>query len=120
MPRRPLSGVVRPLKNPRSGRTRSGRSFMRWKLAVPWLAVLFVGPAHRPDPQDQVRAVIEKAIQAHGGEEKLTKVKAVRAKSKGTIHFGGASSPYTNAESWQLPDRIKVVLDTESQGQKLR
>jgi len=85
-----------------------------------WLAVLFLGAVHRLEAQEEVRAIIEKGIQAHGGEEKLAKVKAVQAKSKGTIHFGGARSAYTNAESWQLPDRIRVVMEIDHQGRKLR
>ncbi|HME90451.1 MAG TPA: hypothetical protein VKE49_03445, partial [Myxococcaceae bacterium] len=85
-----------------------------------WLALLFLGAAHRLEAQEEVRSIIDKAIRAHGGEEKLAKVKAVRAKSKGTIHFGGARAAYTNTESWQLPDRIKVVTEIDNQGQKLR
>jgi hypothetical protein len=93
---------------------------MRWNSAAALLTVLCLGTVHRIGAQEGVRTIIEKAIEAHGGEEKLAKVKAVRAKSKGTIHFGGASSAYTNTESWQLPDRIRVVMEIESRGKKLR
>src|SRR5262249_35145096 len=88
-----------------------GGSLMRWNSAMALLTVLFLGTALRLEAQEEVRTIIEKGIQAHGGEEKLAKVKAVRAKSKGMIHFGGASSAYTNTESWQLPDRIRVVME---------
>jgi len=93
---------------------------MRWNSTVAWLPVLLLGMGHRLEAQEEVRPIIDKAIQAHGGEEKLAKVKAVRAKSKGTIHLGGARSAYMNVEAWQLPDRIKVVMEMENQGQRLR
>src|SRR5262249_4398512 len=93
---------------------------MRWNSIMAWLAVLFFGVGHLLEAQEEVRSIIDKAIRAHGGEEKLAKVKSVRAKSKGTIHFGGVRAAYTNTESWQLPDRIKVVTEIDNQGQKLR
>src|SRR5262245_25171045 len=93
---------------------------MRWMLTMAWITLLLLGMGHRLEAQEEVRSIIDKGIQAHGGEEKLAKVKAVRAKSKGTIYLGGARSAYSNVESWQLPDRIKVVMEIDHQGQKLR
>src|SRR5262249_25818005 len=112
--------IQSPFKNPAPARIHFGGSFMRWISTMAWLPVLLLGMGHRLEAQEEVRSIIDKAIRAHGGEEKLAKVKAVRAKSKGTIHFGGARAAYTNAESWQLPDRIKVVTEIDNQGQKLR
>ena len=52
--------------------------------------VLFVaGPARSEDAKD-AKAVLDKAIKALGGEEKLTKaLNGSTWKTKGTINFGG-------------------------------
>jgi hypothetical protein len=56
------------------------------------LAILFVaGPTAtlaRADDKDP-NAILDKAIQAVGGEEKLKKAEAISWKTKGTITFGG-------------------------------
>ncbi len=54
------------------------------KNALMWLAVciaLTVVPRLCAD--EESRAVIEKAVKAHGGEDNLAKLRAVRMKAKG-------------------------------------
>jgi acetyl esterase/lipase len=63
-------------------------------------------------------AVIEKAIKAHGGEEKLAGLAAVTAKSRGTLS-AGAGIPFTLETVWQAPDRIKNIVTLGEGGQKL-
>jgi len=70
-------------------------------VAVPVLA-------QEPDP----RAIIEKAIKAHGGEKVLSKFTAAHSRSKGKIHLG-AGLDFTSEEDVQLPDKYRsaVMLD---------
>jgi hypothetical protein len=79
-----------------------------------------------PSPQDsevaaQARAIIDKAIQAQGGEANLAKQKIVR--QKGTYRRFGDDNQGTPLFSWeqitQLPDRIKNVQKGEIDGQKV-
>jgi hypothetical protein len=75
----------------------------------------------RPFParaQDEVRAIIAKAIKAHGGEEKLEKQKAGILKSKGTVHILGGID-FTEEASFQHPDKVKSVQRLEIMGQKV-
>jgi hypothetical protein len=61
------------------------------------LAVSFVcvsGGNCRADDKDAT-PILEKAIKALGGEEKLSKIKAYSTKTKGTISFGGNDSDFT-------------------------
>src|SRR6266403_4251681 len=84
-------------------------------LTVP-AGVLFglaVCAARAEEPQ----AVIDKAIKAFGGEEKLAK-KAGQAKTKGTLEIAGAVK-FTQEVSFQLPDKFKETLDMEINGQKV-
>ena len=53
------------------------------------------GPVRAADPQQDAIAIVDKAIKALGGEEKLSKVKAVSWKAKGTITFMGNDNPIT-------------------------
>ncbi len=60
---------------------------------------------------DDAKAVILRAIKAHGGEEALTKYKAGTAKSKGTITVPGAGDlPFTQEMAYMLPDKLKETL----------
>jgi len=63
------------------------------------------------------QAVIDKAIKAFGGEEKLGK-KAGQAKSKGMIEIAGPVK-FTQEVSFQLPDKFKETLDMDIMGQKV-
>ncbi len=60
---------------------------------------------------DESRAVIEKAIKAHGGEELLTKNKATRSKNKGTITLPGVGEvPFEQETAVMLPDRLRDAM----------
>lgn len=86
---------------------------MRIRL-LPGLAILLLAPSSVLAAED-ARAIIEKAIQAHGGEAKLSRLKMVVSKAKGTVKLG-AEVPFTRETVWQWPDRLKnaVRLATDS------
>lgn len=62
--------------------------------------------------EDECRAILDKAMQAHGGAEKLAKVKASQAKSKGNLEIMGGIK-YSGETFSLLPDKFKVVLEVE-------
>lgn len=66
---------------------------------------------------DEPRAIIDKAIKALGGEEKLSK-KAGQSKGKGSIELMGGLS-FNQESSFSLPDKFKEILDLEVNGQKI-
>jgi hypothetical protein len=61
------------------------------------LAVLFVLPlaSVRSGEKDELRPIIDKAIKAQGGEEKLAKQKAFQMKGGGHFYGAGEGIPYT-------------------------
>ncbi|HEY7315178.1 MAG TPA: alpha/beta hydrolase [Gemmataceae bacterium] len=82
------------------------------KLMLPALAGLLLLSAGRAHA-DEARAIIEKAVKAYGGEEKLAKLKMVRAKARGTVNLG-SDVPFTLEMVWQGPDHLKNTVKLES------
>jgi hypothetical protein len=76
---------------------------------------LLSGLASRAAAQEEPRAVVERAIAAHGGAERLTAARAGQTHTRGTIHLGGGMA--FTAESWtQLPGRLKNVMQLNAPG----
>src|SRR2546421_176420 len=62
---------------------------------------------------DDPKTVIEKAIKAQGGEDKLAQFKAGRWKGQGTLTLKGQNLPLTLETVYQLPDKYKTVMHIE-------
>ncbi len=76
------------------------------------LALSFI-PAVRG--QDAARALIEKAIQAHGGAA-LDKYPAGVAKGKGTIVLKGTDYPLTFERVFQTPGKLRLTYEVSIMG----
>src|SRR5215467_16005690 len=74
------------------------------------LAVALVSLVPAAPAQEAPRAVIEKAIAAHGGQERLAAVRADRVQLRGTIQVGQAALPFTSEVTLQLPGQLKSVV----------
>ena len=74
------------------------------------------GEAH-----DKARGIIEKAIEAQGGEAKVTKLRMMRIKLTGTIALipGQPNLPFTIEDTWQMPNRYKSSFTYELLGKKV-
>src|SRR4051794_7527394 len=85
-----------------------------------WLALALFGLPPWALAQSTPRAVIEKAVQAHGGAEQLARLKALRIKSKGTVALlpGGESVAFAGETTAQMPGQIKNVMEFEYMGKK--
>jgi hypothetical protein len=93
----------------------------RWLVASLSAVVLVAfAPAVRA-ADDDPKEVIAKAIKAHGGEEFLTKHKAVQATEKGKINIPGAGEhDFTSEFCYVLPDKFKHVYEFDIMNQKVR
>jgi len=65
-------------------------------------------------------AVLDKAIQAVGGEAKLSKLKAFTLKTKGTVTIGGNESEFTGQATTQGLDRYRSEFEVEFNGAKVK
>src|SRR5262249_44752465 len=69
-------------------------------------AILSAGFARSAQADDKdVKAILDKAIKALGGEDKLKKAEAYTEKTKGTINFGGNSNEFASERTYQGLDR---------------
>src|SRR5438105_379238 len=92
------------------------RAFASLAAVVLLLAAL---PALRA-ADDDPKAILEKAIKAHGGEEFLMKNKAARAVNKGKISIPGVGeAEFTQSVQYMLPDKLKDSLELTIMGQKI-
>jgi hypothetical protein len=67
---------------------------------------------------EETQALIDKAIKAHGGKEKLSSDKTVQSKTKGTIEILNGL-PFTQEITIQAPKQLKEVLDLDVNGMKI-
>jgi hypothetical protein len=82
------------------------------------LTLVFVTAAGRSALADEKdpNAVLDKAIKAAGGEEKLKKLDAMTWKSKASITFNGESNPMTFHATVQGLDRYRTEFEGEFGG----
>src|SRR4051794_35013843 len=65
------------------------------------------------------RAVVEKAIKAEGGADKLNKLTNTRAKARGTIQIMGQGVAFTSDAALQIPDKMRNEMVLDVMGNKL-
>ena len=94
---------------------------MRRLCAMAMVIVVAFAAAGRVRADDaEVKAVLDKAIKALGGEAKLGKVDAYSVKAKGTITFGGNDNEFTTELTAQGLDRYRSEFEGEFGGNKVR
>lgn len=114
---RPHAGlIVFPVRSPLERLISSMRRLLQLMLAVG----LASGVSQRACADDESKAVLEKGIKALGGEAKLVKLRAGRSKTKGNLEINGSTIPFTGDSTMQLPDRLKIVMQLDANGQEIR
>jgi hypothetical protein len=73
----------------------------------------------RADDAKEARALVDKAIKAHGGAEAVAKYQAAVGTFKGTFHGMGMEVPMTGEISTFGGDKIKVDVQIEAGGMKI-
>jgi hypothetical protein len=63
------------------------------------------------DGQQQVRAIIARAIEAHGGAERLGNLPAQTWEESGTYYGMGQSTPYRASIAAHYPRRVKIAVE---------
>src|SRR5688572_18098155 len=81
-------------------------SFARTAVAIAGLALLVaVWPVRAQD--DASRALILKAVEAHGGKKTLAKYQAAQVKYSGEFDFMGNKSKMSGEVAFQFPHKMK-------------
>jgi hypothetical protein len=70
---------------------------------------------------DPSRDVVEKAIKAQGGADKVAKLRVMRIKVEGTMSLapGQRAIPFVLEDCWQMPDQYKTTSRFELGGKKV-
>jgi hypothetical protein len=91
------------------------------RLLIGVLAAGFlIVPSSVRAEDDDPKAILGKAIKAHGGEEFLTKHMAGQAKNKGKITIAGVGEvEFTQETAYMLPDKFKESMELTVAGQKV-
>jgi hypothetical protein len=85
----------------------------KFLLAVCTAALLF-GPAAAA-PADEAQAIIERAIKAHGGLDRLSHVRADRVTNKGMLVVNGKETPFVAETTVQLPAQFRNVIHLQGE-----
>jgi hypothetical protein len=95
---------------------------MRIPLYLTWAGGLLLAVASwaRADDQAEVLAVLDKAIQACGGEAKLAQLKAATWTSKGAARSPAGPLTVTEQVAMQLPGQMRVESEVVAGGQKIK
>jgi hypothetical protein len=72
--------------------------------------LLLAGAVPAVRAQDPARSIVERAIVAHGGMDKLSRARADRTRMRGIIYVGKTTVPFTSEVTVQLPKKYKMVL----------
>src|SRR5690349_5664539 len=80
--------------------------------------VLTAGVRLRADDQADAIRILDKAIKAIGGGEKLAKYKAVTSKGKGKINLMGTEIDFTFESAAQPPKQSRRHFDADVSGTK--
>ena len=90
---------------------KSVRVMSFWRVEISIGPVFVAAPLAAAEEPMKPRTIIDKAIKAAGGEEKLAKYKAVTWKEKGIYYGMGDGIPYTGSYSVQWPNQFRMVID---------
>lgn len=86
---------------------------------LPWLVLgLLLGTAGPLAAQPDLRAILDRAVQAHGGAERLSKLRALETRGRGLLHLGDLV-PFTTESFIQMPDQMKTTLSMTLDGKAI-
>jgi hypothetical protein len=77
---------------------------------------LLAAPIQAADTPAEAKAILDKALKAHGGADKLAKHPAGTAKMKGKVEVNGMSIEFTTAFFVQMPGQMKIETEVEVMG----
>jgi hypothetical protein len=95
---------------------------MKWFIGALVGAVLVAGPGSPAGAGGgkDVEAILDRAIQALGGKEKLSKAHRATWKSKGKLDRGFGEEEFTSQTTVDGPRRTRVELESKSKGRRLK
>jgi hypothetical protein len=93
---------------------------MRWTITLFAVAISLAWAGADHGAGDDARAILDKAIKAHGGEETLTRFKATQLKSRGVIVENGDNLEFTQEVTFLVPNKYREVTEYNVAGKSYR
>jgi hypothetical protein len=84
-----------------------------WLVGCVLSLTVLSGESVRAEGNAEMKALLDKAIKAHGGVEALQKHKAVTENIKGKFSLGGMEANFNGTWFVQFPDQIKAEMNVE-------
>src|SRR5262249_38491148 len=84
---------------------------MKWTAFVPAVVLLLSALLPARGADDAPREIIERAIEAHGGRERLEKLKTDRVTLKGTILVNDDKADFTAETTVNMPAQFRNVVN---------
>jgi hypothetical protein len=91
---------------------------MHCRLIPVYLLAALAGAA--PLQAQEARAIIEKAIGAHGGMDRLSRLQADRIKVKGSLYINEKAVPFTGETLIQLPTKLKNTFQLNLENRTIK
>jgi hypothetical protein len=73
-------------------------------------AVLLFGWVGAVRAEETAQDIVLRAVKAHGGEERLSRVRADKVKVKGTFFVADKETPFTGETTVQLPNQFRNLM----------
>jgi hypothetical protein len=91
----------------------------RLRILAAATCVLAIALIARAQEGADLKAILKKAITAHGGEKEITKYKAAISKFKGKMNIATLEADIVGETSLQRPDKVKNVMSLDIGGKKI-
>jgi hypothetical protein len=85
---------------------------MRKLRMAAYAAVLLAGAG--PAAAQTPRAIVQQAVKAHGGEERLSRIRAEKVRLRGTLFVDKVEAPFVVERTVQLPSQFKSVMEVST------
>jgi hypothetical protein len=70
--------------------------------------------------QEDAKALLDKAAKAHGGKEKLVRIKGFQVTCKGSMDLMGQSVDYTQESTIDFAGKVKETVEASANGKRVR
>jgi len=90
-----------------------------WTTFRPLFVLFLATSPVLADDRDKALAVIDRAVQAHGGESALTKAQLMTRSATGEMTLFDKAVPFKDEMAAQLPDRLRSFVDVGEGEQKV-
>lgn len=89
-----------------------------WRLFGLLSLVLLPGLGWTQPAADPARAILDRAITVHGGEQRLSRMHAATSKATGTLFLGDREATFSSTTFIQLPYQLKHMMTLDLDGRQ--